>query len=123
MYLLIINYDKNIAISFPNGLRGDVMDEELLDKLKRAGTYKINYAIESPVPRIQKLINKNINLAKLERIIDATAKKNIIVFGFFMIGFPTETKEEILQTIEYACRSKLDIVKFSMVTPGSIQVH
>jgi radical SAM superfamily enzyme YgiQ (UPF0313 family) len=114
---LIIDYNKNIAISFPNGLRGDVMDEELVDKLKQAGTYKINYAIESPVPRIQKMINKNINLPKLEKIIDYTAKKNIIVFGFFMIGFPTETKEEILETIEYACKSKLDIVKFSMVTP------
>jgi len=44
-------------------------------------------------------------------------KYGINTLGFFMIGFPTETVEEIKMTIRFACRTDLDEALFSIVIP------
>jgi len=114
---LIINSKMDIAISFPNGMRGDIVDEELLDKLKRAGTYKINYGIETVSTRLQKMTNHNLNIKKIREVIRMTNEKGIITLGLFMLGFPTESKEEMLKTIEFAANSELYLAKFFRVVP------
>ena len=111
----IIKNKMKIKISFPNGLRADRMDKETLIWLRKAGTYKINYAIETASPRIQKLIKKNLNLEKATHYINETSKLGIITFGFFMFGFPTETVDEMEKTISFAVHSKLDTAKFFKV--------
>ena len=114
---LIIKSDLKIFLTFPNGVRGDIMDEELLLKLRQAGTYKITYAIETGSSRLQKLIRKNINLPKLQDTITNTNKLDILTHGFFMGGFPTETKDELQLTIDFAKRSKLNTLGFHVLTP------
>lgn len=104
-----------IKISFPNGLRADKMDKETLVLLKKAGTYKINYAIETASPRLQKFIKKNLNLEKAKKTIEETSKLGIITFAYFMFGFPTETVEEMKETVSFAVNSKLDTAKFFKV--------
>jgi radical SAM superfamily enzyme YgiQ (UPF0313 family) len=112
----ILEKRLKIKISFPNGLRADRMDKETLKLLKDAGTYKINYAVESANPRVQTLIRKNLDLEKTKEIIEETSKLGIITFGFFMFGFPTETVDEMRETISFAVNSKLDTAKFLKVT-------
>jgi len=111
----IIAKKLKIKISFPNALRVDRMDKEAVTLLKKAGAYKINYAIETASPRLQKLIRKNLDLDKAREIIDFTSKEGIICFGYFMMGFPTETVKEIKQTISFAVKSRLDSAKFFKV--------
>jgi radical SAM superfamily enzyme YgiQ (UPF0313 family) len=93
------------------------VDQELLLKLKQAGTYKITYAIETASPRLQKLLRKNINLPKLQDTITLTNKLGILTHGFFMAGFPTETKEELQLTTDYAKKSKLNTLGLHVLTP------
>ncbi|MBN1385160.1 MAG: radical SAM protein [Elusimicrobia bacterium] len=118
---LIISQNFRIKIGFVTGLIVDNMDEELLDKLIRAGTYRIVYGIESGDSRIQKMIGKNLNLEKTKKIIEMTAEKGISAGGSFMIGFPEETEDNINTTIRYACESRLHVISFFTVTafPGT----
>ena len=118
---LIINGGLKLTLSFPNALRGDRVDLELVDKLAAAGTKFISYAVETASPRLQKLIQKNLDLDKTFRAIEDTAKAGIITRGFFMLGFPTETEEELLRTIEYAKASSLCGATFFTVVyfPGT----
>ena len=97
------------------------MDEELIDKLAAAGTKFISYAIETASPRLQLLIRKNLNLEKIHEAIDHTTKNGIATRGFFMIGFPTETESEVIQTIEYAKSTSLTGATFFTVVyfPGT----
>ncbi len=113
----IVERGLKFSISFPNGIRGDIMNEESLQKLKRAGTYRITYAIETASPRMQKFIKKNVKLDKLKDVIEETDRQNIMVDGFFMVGFPGETREEIKMTMDYALSSKLHSANFWFVTP------
>ena len=106
-----------VAIAFPNGVRGDQLDEEFLIKAKAAGVYKINFAIETASPRLQKKINKNLALEKAREMISISNRLNIISHGFFMFGFPTETEAEMLQTVDFALASHLHSANFFIVQP------
>ncbi|MBI4457061.1 MAG: cobalamin B12-binding domain-containing protein [Acidobacteria bacterium] len=109
--------DGSVYMQFGNGLRLECFDEELVRKLAQAGTHHIAIAIESASPRIQKLIKKNLHLNKAADVLGWTRKYGISTLGFFMIGFPTETVEEIKQTIEFARKTDLDEALFSIVIP------
>lgn len=109
--------NRNVYMQFGNGLRLECFDEELVRKLAQAGTHHIAVAIESASPRIQKLIKKNLHLNKAKDVLSWTRKYGIDTLGFFMIGFPTETVEEIKQTIEFARKTDLNEALFSIVIP------
>jgi radical SAM superfamily enzyme YgiQ (UPF0313 family) len=113
----IVQAGWDLRFSFPNGLRADQMDEELVDKMKAAGAYRINYAVESGTPRIQKMIKKNLKLERAREIIDYTANKGISTGGFFMLGFRDETEEEAWNTINFALKSRLHTASFFILTP------
>ncbi|UCD85187.1 MAG: radical SAM protein, partial [Deltaproteobacteria bacterium] len=114
---LVMKNGMRIDIAFPNGLRGDLIDDELLIKLKEAGTYKINFGIESATDRIQKIINKRLDINKVNTAISKAVKAGIFTHGWFMLGFPTETKDEMIKTIDFACNSKLHTAGFNIVIP------
>ena len=103
--------------SFPNGIRGDRLNQELIEALAQAGTYHMAFAIESASPRIQKLIRKHNQLDKLEENIRHAVRSGIFSWGFFMLGFPGETKEEMWSTVRFALRSKLHGAFFFQVVP------
>jgi radical SAM superfamily enzyme YgiQ (UPF0313 family) len=93
------------------------MDAELVRKLKAAGTHALAYAIESGSPKVQRQIGKNLDLAKAREMIKLTDQQGILVGGFFMFGFPGETKEEMLATLKFAMELPFFQANFFFVTP------
>jgi len=106
-----------LHFSFPNGLRGDILDDGTLDALRLAGTWLMSVAVETVTPRLQELIEKHLDLEKTSKAINAADDRGIVVGGFFMLGFPTESVEEMKVTIDWALRSKLSYASFFTVTP------
>ncbi len=118
---LIIKSGMKLTFAFPNAIRADRVDEELVDKMAEAGTRFTSIAIETASPRIQKMIAKNLHLEKAFNTIDLFARAGIVTRGFFMMGFPTETEDEVIETIEYAKQSRLCGATFFTVVyyPGT----
>ena len=102
-------YDSNlgISISFPNGLKVESLDEELLILMKKCGVYLISLGIESGSNRILKLMNKKLTVEKIKEKVELINKIGIDMAGFFILGFPSETKEEIEQTIKFSMQLPL----------------
>jgi len=99
---LLIKAKRPIKFGFiTNGLRGDILSGDIIDLLYEAGMRGTSIAIESASPRIQKMIGKHLNLPKVRRSIEYMCRKGIYLVTFNMIGFPTETKEEIKQTLDF----------------------
>lgn len=98
---LIIEELPEVKINFSNGLRADHMDDEIIDLFEQAGTVHIAFAVETASKRLQKMIGKNLNVEKARKYIE-TASRKFIATTYFMVGFPTETYEEALQTIDFA---------------------
>lgn len=114
---LIISSHLKISLAFPNGLRADNIDEELISLLRKSGTYKINFGFESAVPRIQLMLKKNLNINLASAVVKKVSKTGIIAGGYFMLGLPTEKREDILKTIVFAAQSDLDTAYFFKPTP------
>ena len=98
---LIIRSQMDVNIYFANGVRGDILDSQLIDKMSEAGVIWMTFALETASQRLQKLIKKNLDLMKLKENIEYACSKNIIVNVCFMIGFPTETHSDVLETIDF----------------------
>ena len=114
---LILERGLKVGLSFPIGLRGDIMTGRSVRLLKKAGMFRCMYAVESASERIQKLIGKNNKLDKIKEIIDITRREGVLVHGSFMLGFPTETQAEARSTVEWAVRSRLHTAAFYRVIP------
>ncbi|WFR57117.1 radical SAM protein [Anaerocolumna sp. AGMB13025] len=102
-YETIIKENINIQIMFQNGVRGDILDKDYIDLMVQAGTSYIPMALETASPRLQKMINKNLNIDKLHENLSYLCEKypEVISSLYFMVGFPTETEEEAISTIEF----------------------
>jgi len=117
MLELMLERNMSPALSFPNALRADLIKEASVDLLKRVGTGEVSVAIETASERLQKLLGKNLSLDKASRTINMLADRRIFTRGFFMLGFPTETEEEILSTIRFAHSSRLHLALFFTPNP------
>jgi radical SAM superfamily enzyme YgiQ (UPF0313 family) len=108
---------RSLHFCFPNGVRADIIDPADLPLLREMGVYSMSVAVETVSPRLQKLIDKNLDIQRASRVIDAADASGIAVRGFFMLGFPTETREEIDETVRFALRSRLTFATFFSVIP------
>jgi len=59
---------------------------------------------------------KKLNIDKAFRAIEDASAMGIIVHGFFMMGFPGETEEQLQMTIQFARKSSLNTAGFFAVT-------
>jgi anaerobic magnesium-protoporphyrin IX monomethyl ester cyclase len=113
----LIDNSPKVRLAFPNGLRSDLLDDDLLELMREAGTTYISFAIETASPRLQKLIKKDLDLGKVARAIRKGAKLGIFCNAFVMVGFPTETERELSESIRFAVQSPLDTIHLLKVTP------
>ena len=100
--LLEMTEKKKIGLSLPS-LRIDNFSLELMNKVQRVRKSGITFAPEAGTQRLRDVINKNITE---ENIMQSTAR--IFAGGwtnvklYFMIGLPTETKEDVEAIAELA---------------------
>jgi len=106
-----------IRFSFPNGLRLDRMTARSIDRMAECGLFAFGAPIESASERIRKKMNKGLNMAKAEQIVRHAAMRNVVVSGFFIFGYPTETQGEAQATIDLACKLPFTLASFQKATP------
>lgn len=80
--------------------RFDCVSEELLMKMKRSGLIQIELGVEVGSKRMQKLTKKNLNLERVNRLVDFMLANGIRVGVFFMCGFPEETEQDLSETLD-----------------------
>lgn len=118
----LIDSKLDLRWDCPVGVRLDSLNPELLRVMEQAGCECIAVGIESGSDRIQKLIKKNVTVEKIREKAGMIADcSRIKIIGYFMIGFPDETEEEILETINLATSLPLYRANFTIVIaiPGT----
>jgi len=109
-------YHKNL--SWICSSRADLVDEPLLEKMREAGCSAISFGIETASQRLLGILKKRTSPQINERAVRMAKKAGISnVRATFILGIPTETREESLATIRYAKKLPLDSAKFSIATP------
>jgi anaerobic magnesium-protoporphyrin IX monomethyl ester cyclase len=88
----------------PSGTRSEVMDAEVMEAMASAGCMNVTYAPESGSPRTLKEIKKKVKLPRLFESILHAKHNGIFVKCNLIIGFPRETRWDMLQTVWVAIR-------------------
>lgn len=119
---LIVKRKLDIQFSTDNGVYVNSIDEEVLSAMVDAGLVRLSLAFETGSDYIRneiigkKLYNKKIY--ELKNIIKSNKKFNkIYLYGFFIIGFPEETKQTLEDTWNLINEFPLDNFCVSYATP------
>lgn len=97
----IVNRKLKINWETPNGLRADLLDDEVVKKMKKSGCKRIRVGVENGDQEfLNSVIKKNLDLKKVEKAVELCMKYKILVDGFFVLGVPGETKATLDKTIE-----------------------
>ncbi len=102
-FRLVLKHKLKLNFFFPSALKGDLLDKEGIDLMVEAGGLGVNISLESGSARMQKVMRKNLDLDKFYNnaayIVD---KYPHVVLGLnAMHGFPTETEEEAMMTLNF----------------------
>jgi radical SAM superfamily enzyme YgiQ (UPF0313 family) len=102
----------------PNGIRLERLDKELLQLMRQAGFYSLSVGIESGSDRIRIKMKKGSTIAKIWKDLRMVAEVGgIDMTGFFILGFPGETREDIEKTIAFAKELPLQRATFHSFIP------
>jgi len=108
---------RKLDIGWDIRARVDTGTKDMLKRLREANCERIHYGVEAGTDRILKVLRKGITLEQARNALKMTKEVGISTLAYFMIGSPTETREEILQTIEFAQELDPDFVHITILTP------
>jgi radical SAM superfamily enzyme YgiQ (UPF0313 family) len=108
---------RKLEVGFTVRSRVDIVSREMIDSLKSAGCHTILYGIESSNPDILKMMNKRISPEQVMKTVSYTKQRGIKTLGFFLFGFPGETRQTIEDTIRFSLDLPLDYALYSILLP------
>lgn len=112
--------DINVSWSLPTGTRSESLDNDVLKMMAETNCRYIIYAAESGSPRILKSIKKQVNLDRLAHSMKQAKKNGLKIRCNLMLGFPQETRKDVLKTILFQMRLAwlgVDDATFTLFTP------
>lgn len=95
--------------------RSDCVDQRLLELMASAGCRALFFGIETGSPRMQKIVDKGLDLEEAAANIRCAFRNKIDCTAAFIVGFPEETVEDVAATAAFA----LDAARLESV---SVQV-
>lgn len=108
---------RNLNIDWHCLSRVDTLDSELASRMKKAGCERIYFGIEAGDERMLKIMRKDIDLQTARRAVSNANSANIETGAFFIIGYPGDSDETILNTLKFATSLPLDYVSFTLPYP------
>jgi radical SAM superfamily enzyme YgiQ (UPF0313 family) len=93
--------ERKLNITWGCATRVDAIDLDTLKLAYEAGCRELNFGFESGSQRMLNLMNKKTTVEQNYKAIDLCIEAGIKVRGTVIIGFPTETEEEIRMTQEF----------------------
>lgn len=115
----IITRGLKIKWTTPNGISHWTLDEDVLDKMKASGCFRITFGIESGNLKTREFIGwkKNFSLEQATRVTKYANKIGLWTISTFILGFPYEDRQSIEDTIKFAIESDVDFAAFFLLMP------
>jgi len=85
--------------------------------MKEAGCKQIFFGIESGNNSVLEMMKKEFTIEQARKTVELTANSGIKTGAFFILGYPGETDETILNSIKFATSLPLDYVSFTLPYP------
>ena len=97
--------------------RVDTLDFPLALAMKAAGCMRIYFGIESGSEAILKLMHKKITIDMARKAVEAASRAGLQVGAFFILFYPGDTNETVLQTLRFALSLPVDYLGLTLPFP------
>jgi anaerobic magnesium-protoporphyrin IX monomethyl ester cyclase len=118
----VLDFCKNlrqnqIKLKWGCQTRVNVLSEELLLEMKKAGCMQLDIGVESGSEKILSVLQKGTTPEQIEKAFSLTRKVGLRTLASFMIGNPEEDLEDINKTLSLAKKIKANYTIFFFTTP------
>lgn len=108
---------RNVIIPYECISRTDCMDDEIIGLLKKTGCRKLWIGAESGSQKVLDLMNRKTDIKKTIDVFQKLHENSISSGIFLMLGYPGETKNDILQTATFLKLARPDEMTLTMAYP------
>lgn len=109
--------DAQVKIDWKTATRADLVDEETLSLMQKAGCVKLEIGVESGSERMKKIIRKDVTNDQIRRAFQLIDQYSIGSGAFFMAGFPDETLDDLAQTFALMQELPVTEIAFNILDP------
>lgn len=93
--------ERNVFITWWTNIRFEkTFNNELCALLAKSGCIAVTGGLEVASDRLLKKMKKGVDIAQVARVTNDFADNNIMVHAYLMYGFPTETEQETIDSLE-----------------------
>ena len=108
---------KGWKISWATTTRVDILDEEILSAMTKAGCALLGLGIETCDTRIFELARKGQSVQDIRRAVKMCKRAGVKTMGHFIFGLPGETSQTAQATIDFALKLGLDYLQCYAAVP------
>lgn len=109
---------RGLTLKWGCDVHVNYVTRELVETFARANCYELSLGIESGVQRLLDVVGKGTTLERIRQAAQLLRDhSDIRTEGLFILGIPSETRQESLTTIRFATELPLDMAQFSIFTP------
>ncbi len=109
--------DADLGLIWTCESRVDTIDEEMLGIMKKAGCWQMSLGVETGSQRLLDSIEKGLTKEKIRKAVHLARNAGIGIRGFFMLGLPSETIAESMETINFAKELDPEWAQFTVTIP------
>jgi anaerobic magnesium-protoporphyrin IX monomethyl ester cyclase len=111
-------FNPRLHWNTPNGIAVWTLDDDLVRLMRESGCFELTMAVESGDQEVlTKLIHKPLKLEKVVEVNRLLRRYGISAVGYFIIGFPGETRAQIDHTVRFGRGLKLDAFEMFIYNP------
>lgn len=115
---MISEYNGKLTWQCPSGVRVDTLNSENIKLMKAAGCHSLSVGIEFGTDKMHIATKKKLRLSMIkEKLYLIKSVGGINITGFFMMGFPQETLQDIEDTINFARTLPIQRAQFNCFMP------
>ena len=107
---------RGLKIDFKVSSRVDTVDEELMMRLKAAGCSRLSLGVESSQQRNLDFLKKGVTVATIVKTLQTANRVRLPVFTYIILGFPGQTRQEMLEEVAFVKQQRVEYASFSLLT-------
>jgi radical SAM superfamily enzyme YgiQ (UPF0313 family) len=108
---------EDLRIGWECNTRVDLITEDLLIRMKKAGCNSIKVGIESGSEKVLERMNKGITLDQVRTAATILRKIGIHWTGYFLMGTPGETLADVYKTLDFMYEIRPDFASIGIYEP------
>ena len=109
--------NRKVDVSWECLSRVDTMDREVAARMRRSGCVRVFFGIESGTNEVLGLMQKQITVKQARKAVHGAKEAGLRVGAFFILGYPGESDETVLDTVRFASGLPLDYLSFTLPYP------